>query len=41
MLRGVKGRYRYRVGKLRIIYGIDLDERIVKVFAILPRGESY
>jgi mRNA interferase RelE/StbE len=40
-LRGHKGRYRYRVGKLRVIYGVDLEERIVKVFAISPRGEAY
>ena len=40
-LRGSKGKYRYRVGKLRVIYRIDLDERIVKVFVILPRGEVY
>jgi mRNA-degrading endonuclease RelE of RelBE toxin-antitoxin system len=29
------------VGKLRVIYGVDLEERIVKVFAISPRGEAY
>ena len=40
-LKGVKGRYRYRVGKLRVIYGVDLEERIVKMFVILPRGEVY
>ena len=40
-LKGVKGRYRYRIGKLRVIYGVDLEERIVKVFVILPRGEVY
>lgn len=40
-LKGVKGRYRCRVGKLRVIYGVDLEERIVKVFVILPRGEVY
>jgi len=40
-LRGAKGRYRYRVGRLRVIYGIDLEERTVKVFVILPRGGVY
>ena len=34
-------RYRYRVGRLSIIFGVDTDERIVKVFAIVPRGKAY
>ncbi|MCL0094571.1 type II toxin-antitoxin system RelE/ParE family toxin [Dehalococcoidales bacterium] len=40
-LRGIEGRYRYRVGKLRVIYGVDLEERVVKIFAIQPRGKAY
>ena len=40
-LKGMRGRYRYRVGKLRVLYGIDLEDRMVKVFAILSRGEAY
>ena len=40
-LRGTEGKHRYRVGKLRVIYGVDLEERVVKIFAILPRGEVY
>lgn len=41
LLRGIEGRYRYRVGKLRVIYGVDLEERVVKIFVIQPRGEAY
>ena len=40
-LKGMRGKYRYRVGELRVIYGVSLEERVVKVFAILPRGEAY
>jgi len=40
-LKGTKGRYRYRIGNLRVIYGVDVKDRIVRVFAIVPRGEAY
>ncbi len=40
-IRTIPGRYRYRVGKLRIIFGVDSHERIVKVFAIVTRGKAY
>lgn len=40
-LKGIKGVYRYRMGDLRVIYEVDIRERIVKVNAILPRGEAY
>jgi mRNA interferase RelE/StbE len=40
-LKAMKGKYRYRVGRLRVIYGVILEERVVRVFAILPRGEAY
>lgn len=40
-LREMAGKYRYRVGNLRVIYEIDLSKRIVNVLAILPRGQAY
>lgn len=40
-LKGIKGKYRYRVGQLRVIYEVSSEERVVKVLAILPRGEAY
>jgi mRNA interferase RelE/StbE len=40
-LKGIKGKYRYRIGGFRVIYEVDLKQRLVKVFAILPRGEAY
>ena len=39
-LAGKAGKYRYRVGGLRIIYEIDLAQRVVYVMAILPRGQA-
>jgi mRNA interferase RelE/StbE len=35
-----KGRYRKRVGRYRIIFTPDHDNRIVEVSAILPRDEK-
>jgi|YelNatPaOPRAMG01_1025707.scaffolds.fasta_scaffold311996_1 mRNA interferase RelE/StbE len=40
-LKGERGKYRYRVGSLRIIFGVDLDNRVVMVYLILPRGDVY
>lgn len=40
-VQGVKGLYRFGVGNLRVIYEVDMKQRIVKVIAILPRGEAY
>lgn len=40
-LQGMEGKYRYRIGSLRIIYAIDLSKRIVNVLAIFPRGQGY
>lgn len=40
-LQGVENKYRLRVGSLRVIYGIDIEHRQVRVFAILPRGQAY
>ena len=35
-----KGRYRKRVGRYRIIFTPDHDNRVVEVYAILPRDEK-
>jgi mRNA interferase RelE/StbE len=35
-----KGRYRKRVGRYRIIFAPDHDNRVVEVSAILPRDEK-
>ena len=35
-----KGRYRKRVGRYRIIFTPDHDNRVVEVSAILPRDEK-
>jgi mRNA interferase RelE/StbE len=40
-VQGMSGVYRFRVGNLRVIYEVDTKQRIVKVSAILPRGEAY
>ncbi len=40
-LKAMAGKYRYRIGGLRVIYEIDLPGRVVNVVAILPRGQAY
>lgn len=40
-LSGSTSDYRVRVGALRIVYTIDDDSRIVRVFRIRPRGDAY
>jgi|Deesub1362A_J573_1020465.scaffolds.fasta_scaffold40646_1 mRNA interferase RelE/StbE len=35
----LKGKYRLRIGNLRVIFG--LGEEVIKVYAILPRGKAY
>jgi len=40
-LKGMQGVYRFRVGDLRVVYEVGVPQRIVKVNAILPRGEAY
>ncbi|MEK7353132.1 MAG: type II toxin-antitoxin system RelE/ParE family toxin [Chloroflexota bacterium] len=40
-LREMAGKYRYRVGSLRVIYEVDTEKAIVSVMAILPRGQAY
>ena len=40
-LKEMAGKYRYRIGNLRVIYEVDIVNRIVNVMAILPRGQAY
>lgn len=40
-LSGSTSDYRVRVGTLRIVYTIDDDLRVVRVFRIRPRGDAY
>lgn len=40
-LKELVGKYRCRIGNLRVIYEIDLVTRTVNVVAILPRGQAY
>lgn len=39
-LREVDG-HRLRVGDWRVLYSLDVDARLLRVAAILPRGEAY
>ena len=32
---------RFRTGDLRIIYQVDIKDKIVYILAILPRGQAY
>ena len=40
-LKGLAGKYRYRIGNLRVIYEVDHANSTVYVVAILPRGQAY
>lgn len=40
-LEGMRGVYRFRVGNLRVVYEVDIPQRVVRVNTILPRGEAY
>jgi len=35
------GKYKYRVGGLRILFGIDRGNSIIEIYAITPRGQAY
>jgi len=37
----LRGLWRYRVGKLRIVYGIDKKTKQIQVVTIHPRGNIY
>ncbi len=36
-----KGRWRYRLGDLRIIYTVNVQEKTVEIIALGPRGDIY
>ncbi len=40
-LKGIRGKYRYRIGNIRVIYEVDHTNSTVYVIAILPRGQAY
>ena len=37
----LEGSYRYRIGNIRVVYSIDILQKIVKIYAIKPRGDIY
>ena len=37
----LEGKYRYKIGDLRIIYSVDENKKIVFIEAIGPRGNIY
>ncbi len=37
----LQGDYRLRVGDLRILFTPDKENKVIYVFAILPRGDAY
>ena len=37
----LQGDYRLRVGKWRILFTLNREEKMIYVFAILPRGDAY
>lgn len=41
-LRGIhEGKYRYAVGDLRIVYRVNVEDKIILIEAIGPRGDVY
>jgi len=38
---GLKGDYRLRVGDWRLLFTPDRDQKIIYIYAILPRGDAY
>jgi mRNA interferase RelE/StbE len=36
-----QGKYRYAVGDLRIVYQVDLEQKLILIEAIGPRGDIY
>ncbi|WP_258359440.1 type II toxin-antitoxin system RelE family toxin [Moorella sulfitireducens] len=40
-LRGFSQKYRYRIGDMRIIYNVKIEERLIIIEAIGPRGDIY
>ena len=39
-LRALDG-YRLRIGDWRVLYGLDVQSRLLRVAAIVPRGKAY
>jgi mRNA-degrading endonuclease RelE of RelBE toxin-antitoxin system len=37
----LRGDYRLRVGGWRVLFTPDKDQKIIYVYAILPRGDAY
>jgi len=37
----LRGDYRLRVGKWRILFTADKENKMVYVYAVLPRGDAY
>ena len=37
----LRGDYRLRVGDWRVLFTPDKDQKIIYVYAILPRGDAY
>jgi mRNA interferase RelE/StbE len=37
----LRGDYRLRVGDWRVLFTPDKDQKIIHVYAILPRGDAY
>lgn len=37
----LSGKWRYRIGKFRLIYELDNVKRTIYLIALLPRGEAY
>lgn len=41
LLEGTKCDYRYYLGNLRIVYTVNLEERLIDITSIGPRGDVY
>ena len=37
----LRGDFRFRVGKWRVLFTPNIEKRILHVFAIVPRGDAY
>jgi len=40
-IKGIRGLYRRRVGKYRIIYVVDFEENVIVILRIAPREKAY
>ncbi len=41
LLGSLKGDYRLRIGDWRILFTPDLEQKMIYVYAIIPRGNAY